>query len=137
MDTFSHGLWGKGLFGYRGHGKLAILFGTMPDLCSFGLLGIIQLFTKQFSPGPPKIDTIPDWIIFNYDITHSFVTAFICIYIVNKFNKDSKRIAKSRSLLIRAYLVKLGISHNRIKILLEDKKSSVSINEVIINFIEL
>ena len=56
---------------------------------------------------------------------------------INKLNKNSKRLAKSRSLLIRAYLVKLGISHNRIKILLEDKKSSVSINEVIINFIEL
>ena len=51
--------------------------------------------------------------------------------------KNSKQLAKSRSLLIRAYLVKLGISHNRIKILLEDTDSSVSINEVTINFIEL
>ena len=50
--------------------------------------------------------------------------------------KNSKQLAKSRSLLIRAYLVKLGISHNRIKILLEDTDSSVSINEVTINFIE-
>ena len=40
--------------------------------------------TKEFSTGPPKIETIPDWIIFNYDITHSFVTAFICIYIVDR-----------------------------------------------------
>ena len=88
MDTLSHALWGKGLFGYRGYGKLAILFGTMPDLCSFGILGVMQIITKEFSPGPPKIETIPDWIIFNYDITHSFVTAFICIYIVSRYNQD-------------------------------------------------
>ena len=55
----------------------------------------------------------------------------------SKNKKNSKQLAKSRSLLIRAYLVKLGISHNRIKILLEDTDSSVSINEVTINFIEL
>ena len=88
MDTFSHGLWGKGLFGYRGHGKLAVLFGIMPDLCSFGLLGLIQIFSNDFSPGPPKIDIIPKWIVFNYDITHSFVTAFTSILVVSRFNKN-------------------------------------------------
>ena len=43
MDTLSHALWGKGLFGYRGYGKLAILFGAMPDLCSFGVLIIYNI----------------------------------------------------------------------------------------------
>ena len=57
-------------------------------------------------------------------------------YIMNEKEKVTKQLAKSRSLLIRAYLVKLGISHNRIKILLEDTDSNVSINEVTINFIE-
>ena len=43
MDTLSHALWGKGLFGYRGYGKLALFFGAMPDLSSFGLLFVIQI----------------------------------------------------------------------------------------------
>jgi len=88
MDTLSHALWGKGLFGYRGHGKLAIFFGSMPDLCSFGLLLIIRIIKNEFYPGPPRMGDIPQWLIFNYDITHSFITAFICIYIVNRFNKN-------------------------------------------------
>ena len=88
MDTLSHALWGKGLFGYRGNGKIAIFFGSMPDLCSFGLLLIIRIIKNEFYPAPPKVGDIPDWLIFNYDITHSFVTAFICIYIVSRFNKN-------------------------------------------------
>ena len=43
MDTLSHALWGKGLFGYRGYGKLALFFGAMPDLSSFGLLFIKKI----------------------------------------------------------------------------------------------
>ena len=88
MDTLSHALWGKGLFGYRGHGKIAILFGSMPNLCSFGILFLIRIIENNFSSPAPRLNDIPDWIVFNYDITHSFVPAFICIYIVNKFNKE-------------------------------------------------
>ena len=32
MDTFSHALWGKGLFGYRKYRFLAIFFGAFPDV---------------------------------------------------------------------------------------------------------
>jgi len=52
-------------------------------------------------------------------------------------NKKVKHLAKSRSLLIRAYLLKLGISHNRIKIFMEESLGNKTMNEVIINFIEL
>ena len=45
MDTLSHALWGKGLFGYKGHWKLAIFFGAMPDLVSFGVLFIVKFFS--------------------------------------------------------------------------------------------
>ena len=47
MDTLSHALWGKGLFGYRGNGKIAIFFGAMPDLCSFGLLLITRIIKNE------------------------------------------------------------------------------------------
>ena len=45
MDTLSHALWGSGLFGYRGHRWLAVFFGAMPDLLSFGVLFFIKLFS--------------------------------------------------------------------------------------------
>lgn len=43
MDTFSHALWGYGLFGFRksprlAYPKFAALMGAMPDLISFGAL---------------------------------------------------------------------------------------------------
>ena len=88
MDTLSHALWGKGLFGYRGYSKLSIFFGAMPDLCSFGLLLIIRILRNEFVPGPPNIETIPSWLFLNYDISHSFVTAFICITFVYYFNRN-------------------------------------------------
>ena len=88
MDTLSHALWGKGLFGYRGYGKVAIFFGAMPDLSSFGVLFIIQAINGIFIPGPPKLKSIPNWLFFNYNISHSFVTAFLCIGIVYYFNRS-------------------------------------------------
>ncbi len=58
MDTLSHALWGKGLFGYTGYSKLAIFFGAMPDLFSFGLLIIIRLFQGDYNySGPPSLDS--------------------------------------------------------------------------------
>jgi len=44
MDTFSHALWGYGLFGYKRYPWTAIFFGAMPDLISFGLLLLINFF---------------------------------------------------------------------------------------------
>ena len=51
MDTLSHALWGRGLFGYRGHKWLAIFFGAMPDLFSFGLLIVVRLFSGNYTSG--------------------------------------------------------------------------------------
>lgn len=88
MDTLSHALWGKGLFGYRGNSKVAIFFGAMPDLFSFGLLFIIKLITGNRGEfGAPKLETIPDWLFLSYDIFHSFITAFLCIAIVFYYKK--------------------------------------------------
>ena len=47
-----------------------------------------------------------------------------------------KRISKSRSLYIRAFLINQGISHNRIKIETNEEKITKNWkNEVILNFI--
>ena len=90
MDTLSHTLWGKGLFGYRGKPWMALFFGAMPDLFSFGILIIIRIFSGNFQlgGGPPTMESIPWWVFINYDISHSFVSAFLCIWIVNRYRKD-------------------------------------------------
>ena len=90
MDTFSHALWGKGLFGYRGKPWMTLFFGAMPDLFSFGILIIIRIFSGNFQlgGGPPTMESIPWWVFINYDISHSFVSAFLCIWIVNRYRKD-------------------------------------------------
>ena len=46
MDTLSHTLWGKGLFGYRKYGPWALLFGALPDLLSFGLYFLVRLIIQ-------------------------------------------------------------------------------------------
>ena len=90
MDTFSHAFWGRGLFGYRGHPWLALFFGAAPDLFSFGLFMLVQIITLQFSlePGPPSLGSLPWWVFVNYDLTHSFISAFTTIGIVSIYRKD-------------------------------------------------
>ena len=79
----------------------------------------ISDYVNQIINKPIKIEIKPNYIL------------------EEKNNKKVKHLAKSRSLLIRAYLLKLGISHNRIKILMEESLDDKAMNEVIINFIEL
>ena len=89
MDTLSHALWGKGLFGYRGYTRLAIFFGAMPDLFSFGIFFVVQILRGNYSyNGPPKLEIIPNWVFFNYDLFHSFIVAFLFIGIVYFFKKS-------------------------------------------------
>ena len=38
--------------------------------------------------GPPLLESIPWWVFVNYDLSHSFVSALICIAIVKRFNKN-------------------------------------------------
>ena len=89
MDTLSHALWGKGVFGYRGRPYWSLFFGALPDLFSFGLYFIISLL---FSPhninfGKPKLNEIPDYVFYLYDITHSLIIALIFIVLVYFFIK--------------------------------------------------
>lgn len=79
MDTFSRALWGYGLFGYKRYAALAILFGAMPDLISFGALMGMNLIDGTMQIGKPALDTLPNWIYSNYALGHSFV---ICLPII-------------------------------------------------------
>ncbi|HEY7986594.1 MAG TPA: hypothetical protein VIE17_06705 [Methylophilaceae bacterium] len=90
MDTLSHALWGYGLFGYKRHAALALFFGAMPDLISFGLFMAIQVFTGQwhFHAGPPPLGSLPPWLFLTYSIGHSFVISLTVIALVVQRRRD-------------------------------------------------
>ena len=90
MDTISHALWGKGLFGYRKYRWYAALFGAIPDLLSFGVYFLFNIITNptNFKTGKPDLNDIPNWVFNLYDFSHSIVIAFIFIAIAYKVNKD-------------------------------------------------
>lgn len=79
MDTFSHALWGYGLFGYKRYALLAIFFGAMPDLISFGALMAMHVIDGTMQVGKPALESLPPWLFTNYAIGHSFV---ICLPII-------------------------------------------------------
>ena len=89
MDTLSHALWGKGLFGYRKYRWYSFLFGALPDLFSFGIYFLYRiLFNSSSMMGRPSGNEIPEWVYSLYDFSHSLVIASIFIFIVYKINKD-------------------------------------------------
>ena len=90
MDTLSHALWGKGLFGYRKYRWFSFIFGVIPDLLSFGLYFLFNLIVNPFTMklGKPELSELPDWVFLLYDFSHSFIIAMIFILIVYKINKD-------------------------------------------------
>ena len=74
----------------RGMPWIALFFGAMPDLVSFGALIIINIISgniPQFGGGPPPLDALPNWVFLSYDISHSYVTAFSTIAVVYYFKK--------------------------------------------------
>ncbi len=90
MDTLSHALWGYGLFGYKRHAALALFFGAMPDLISFGLFMAIQIVSGHwhFHAGPPPMQTLPPWLFLTYSIGHSFVISLTVIALVAQRRRD-------------------------------------------------
>lgn len=87
MDTLSHALWGYGLFGYKRYAWLAIFFGAMPDLISFGIFLVLEIFQGGWHLGKPALETIPHWVFIAYSLGHSFVISLPIIYIIYKLNK--------------------------------------------------
>jgi membrane-bound metal-dependent hydrolase YbcI (DUF457 family) len=89
LDTFSHALWGKALFGYRGAKFSPFLFGVAPDLIAFVPFTIFKLFKNSSGKilGRPEIVEIPDWVFYLYDFSHSFITSFLLIAVLLYFKK--------------------------------------------------
>jgi hypothetical protein len=88
LDTFSHALWGYGLFGYRRHPWLAMLFGALPDLLSFGAYMVVRMLDGSYHFGPPPLATLPHWLFVSYDIWHSFVISLPVVGLVALFRRD-------------------------------------------------
>ena len=90
MDTVSHALWGKALFGYRKYKWSSFIFGALPDLLSFGLYFLFNLITSpsNIKFGKPALETIPYWVFDLYDFSHSLIIAFIFILITSLFDKE-------------------------------------------------
>ena len=80
MDTLAHGLWGG--VGFSGAGgkrfAAAIVLGMAPDLLSFGLFHlshpgwIIEGLAGRIS-GPPPLASLPPWLLYSYNLTHSLI----------------------------------------------------------------
>ena len=48
MDTLSHALYGKGLFGYKKYRWYSFFFGIIPDIFSFGIYFIYLIVFSEF-----------------------------------------------------------------------------------------
>jgi hypothetical protein len=88
MDTLSHALWGYGLFGYKRYAWLAVFFGAMPDLISFGAFMAMQIANGAWHPGPPPLAILPGWLYTNYSLGHSFVICLPIIGLVSLWRRD-------------------------------------------------
>ena len=88
MDTLSHALYGKGLFGYKKYRWYSFFFGILPDIFSFGIYFIYLIVFSEFEFGRPSREELPYWVYDLYDISHSMVTALVFIAIAYKINKD-------------------------------------------------
>jgi membrane-bound metal-dependent hydrolase YbcI (DUF457 family) len=88
MDIVSHGLWGAVAFGRRNRSSfwLAFVIGLAPDLLSFGVLWtavVLGLAEKpDFSHGTPPESSIPHYVHYLYNVTHSFIVFFVAFLLM-------------------------------------------------------
>lgn len=87
MDTLSHTLWGYGLFGYKRYAAVAMLFGAMPDLISFGAYMVLQIIHGTWHPGPPPMASLPAWLFTSYAFGHSFIISLSTVGLVALWRK--------------------------------------------------
>jgi hypothetical protein len=87
FDFLSHGLWGGLIFGRRSSYWLALSFGVMPDVLSFGPLMIIRIMEGVTLRGAPGLNTIPPWVFTLYSLTHSLIIAGIIVCFLFYINK--------------------------------------------------
>jgi len=88
MDIFAHFFWTYAIFHKTKKPWIAALFGILPDLLSFGVLFVINMFTgKGFMRGPPNPDLVPSFVTQSYNYTHSLIiilTIILIIYFLTK-----------------------------------------------------
>ncbi len=87
MDIFAHGLWSYAVFHKKKYAWLAILFGVLPDILSFGILFIMNLISGSLQRGPPSLSSLPDWLFAAYSMTHSFVIFLLVFFIIYLLTK--------------------------------------------------
>ncbi len=88
MDIFAHFLWTYVIFHKTQNPLLAGLFGVLPDLLSFGILFMTNMFSKKkFPRGPPDPKLVPSYVKQSYNYTHSliiFLIISLIIYLITK-----------------------------------------------------
>ncbi len=93
MDIVAHGLWGGIAFGRKNKVNyyLSVFFGVAPDLFSFGIFTVlVWLGIEQgvdWSVGVPPMSSIPTYVHWLYNITHSLLVAgfvILSVYLINK-----------------------------------------------------
>lgn len=94
VDTFAHGI--ISYFGFGRNKKtpkkdkvkiawLSVFFGTLPDLSSWTIYLIYNLFTGGF--GRPQLGSIPDWVFTLYGISHSIIIfglVILAVFLIKK-----------------------------------------------------
>ncbi|MEK6907049.1 MAG: hypothetical protein AABW45_00835 [Nanoarchaeota archaeon] len=89
MDIFAHFFWTYALFHKTKKPYLTAFFGILPDLLSFGLLFMINIFSGKsfFTRGPPDPATVPSFITQSYNYTHSLIIFAIILLIIYLLTK--------------------------------------------------
>lgn len=89
MDVFAHYLWTYAVARFAGikEKKTTAFFGILPDFLSFGILITFLLIAGQFEFGKPHTHSIPTYVYYLYDWTHSLIvfgTAMFLVFVVTK-----------------------------------------------------
>jgi len=88
MDILAHFLWTLGIFFKQKKAWLFGIIGFLPDLISFGPHFVYNIAFNGFKFGKPDINTIPDYIMTMYNLTHSLIVFLIVFAIVYFFFKE-------------------------------------------------
>jgi len=83
MDIFAHGFWSYIIFNKSRYLWLALLFGLLPDILSWG---VFMFYPKKgFNWQSPDFSLVPKWVFTLYGITHSLfaiAAVFLVVYLI-------------------------------------------------------
>jgi len=88
MDIFAHGLWTYAVYYKQKYRWLAVFFGIMPDLFSFGIFALHNLIFYGISFGKPALNAIPEYVFVGYNFTHSLVIFFIIFLVIYYITRE-------------------------------------------------